>query len=133
MKLDFHHGAIVLAAAAAFLLGVEWLYLALGVLFVALVAAEYATTPSGRPVPPPMPPGQQMVPPIIIQAGSQTDFLDTFLSNLITDYTQEFKYRPFSDLGKYPKYADTHAYKESERLRKEIEEDVKKQLAASGK
>ncbi len=143
VRLGFSHAAILVVAAIAFFLGIEWLYLALGVLFLALIVAEYAAQPAPKPVPPPPPappPGAQQ--PIIIQAqGGPADMVNTFLANLLTGYTEQYKYMPFVDLEKYPQYKGTHAYKESERLRKEIAADmkdvikkaIKKELAASKK
>ena len=147
MKLDFTHGAILLAAAIGFLLGIEWLYAALGILFIALVFVEYVSQPAPKAmrVPPPAPVSPGAQPPVFVLASSPTDFVSTYLANLISDVylgsTEELamKYK-----GKYKSEVAEMQMKElgenvaksvkgeTEALKKEIE-DLKKSVQAKGK
>jgi len=145
MKVDFTHGAILLAAAIGYLLGIEWLYAALGVLFVALVLVEYVSQPAPSrvrvPSPAPSPP-QAMQQPVFVQASSPTDFVSNYLSNLLSDVYLGPSDSPYR--GKFKSEAKEMQMKdlsdnvtkavegETKALKKEID-DLKKSLQAQGK
>ena len=148
MELDFTHGAILLAAAIGFLLGIEWLYTALGVLFVALVFVEYVSQPAPSrvrvPAPAPVPP-QAMQQPVFVQASSPTDFVGTYLANLLSEvyigkdvkeyrkkklyYKSDVAAEKAREVGEEMK---TAVKGETEALKKEID-DLKKTIQSKGK
>lgn len=143
MKLDFTHGAILLAAAIGFLLGIEWLYTALGVLFIALVLVEYVSQPAPKAmrVPPPAPAPAGTQPPVFVQTSSPADFVGSYLSNIISEvYTgNNDKYSGMykSDVAEAQmKELSANVAKsvkgETEALKKEIE-DLKKSVQGKGK
>ncbi|MCX6768122.1 MAG: hypothetical protein NTY90_05365 [Candidatus Micrarchaeota archaeon] len=86
MRFGVSHAALLAVAAAAFLMGIEWLYMALGILFLALVFAEYSSEQATVRVPPPPPAPPAGVQPVFVQQGTEAaNFVTEMLSDLVSN------------------------------------------------